>query len=106
MTQLITIAATGTTQGTAAPITATPILVTLSTGPLSVILPSDAIIGSVVEIHVDTSLASNLQVFPPVGETLNATSTTIGGIGVFIISDVYGAFRKISDTVWGLISSQ
>lgn len=104
MTQIVTIAAAGSSQSTATPVPATLVLVTQTTGNLGAVLPSGAVVGTVVEIHVDNSIASGLVVYPASGDSLNDSNITVGGVPAYT-PNVCVTFRKISDILWGIVST-
>lgn len=77
------------------------VIVTIAAPPPGawVELPSSMCVGDTVEIYIDPTTNYELGVMPPSGETflggeafLNSAGTSIGGL-----------FRKLSDTVWGIV---
>jgi hypothetical protein len=98
---IVSVSATGTTQGAAAAISAasgqTIALVTISENNTAVKLPSTADIGDLVEVY---AFGGTVKVFPSSGETLNGNSNAQD------VQDVYGRlFRKVSATAWKPLGS-
>lgn len=97
-----TLTATGTDASTGAPIErsggTTVVVVSSTETDHAVVLPSDAEIGDIVEVHqLDAGSDSNVTICAPSGTNFGATSLlltrTIGGST--------GIFRKLSATLWG-----
>jgi hypothetical protein len=104
MTSIVTINASGTTRATATSIPADLVYVQPTATYQGVVLPAGAVVGTLVEIHVDETSFGGTNIYPASGDDIDSSNITVGGVRAYT-PNVCAVFRKITDTLWGLVSS-
>lgn len=97
------VAATGTTQGGAAPVTAVDTIVTGSAGNTGVILPALDNYHNGAQLYVRNSYASSITVYPPTGGTINGGTTNAG---LSVAAGKSAQFTQVSpNNYWAIVSN-
>lgn len=99
-----TVAAAGSTQGTATTIVASLTIVTAADGTKGVILPA-ASVGD--EYWIENNSGSTLKVYPPTGAAIAVPGTGLGSANAAYSQTTYAVcvYKAISSTQWFVVKS-